>query len=312
MTFTATSGRALTIAALATIAAASQAGVVGQWEFNGDLKDAGNGTYGAHDLKYVGANLSYETFTLNGQTGTAARFGDGAADGAATTSEGISDYFEVTNPVGLSPKTNVFDVGGTSGAWGSENQTYDYTLIMDVKWDGAYDWTTIYDSNNISNSAWVSDGEGFIAGDGSIGTIGYSDPGAYTFGQWARIAIVAELGNRMDHHNDGKQLMFYVNGQLVKSLTAADSWNGTSNYWGEVWPNRWGLKETFRMFSDRGQYGNEGLVGSLMFRDDVLSAADIAAYGGPSAAGISTVPEPATMVALGAGVLAMIAKKRRK
>jgi hypothetical protein len=103
------------------------------------------------------------------------------------------------------------------------------------------------------------------------------------------------------------------------SLTPASYGDGTGpDFWGEVWPNRWALKEEFWLFSDQGDgnpawaEGDEGLVGSVQFRDDVMTAEQIKALGGATAAGIGAVPEPATMIALGAGVSALLIRRKRR
>jgi len=55
---------------------------------------------------------------------------------------------------------------------------------------------------------------------------------------------------------------------------------------------RYSLGDVFHVFADEDGETNGGSVSTLMLFDGALSAAEVAALGGPEAAG--TVPEPAT------------------
>jgi hypothetical protein len=114
---------------------------------------------------------------------------------------------------------------------------------------------------------------------------------------------VADLGDRLDYHNDGKMYRLYVNGVLFHTL-AQDKFNWLDN--------RWTLGEKFTIGNDPWGYDVEMLFGAAQLRDEVMSEADIRALGGAKYYGFQSVPEPASMTVLALGALGVLARRRRK
>lgn len=193
-----------------------------------------------------------------------------------------------------------------------------YTLVMDVLVPaGSFAGTPYY--LDLFQPRASSDGSLFIdKRDGALGsTTAYG--GTIAANQWNRIAMVMDL----DAATDAPRYSTYVNGTNVGQII----WdnivvNSTRNYtlkfsdlvpdglWSlcpmsEMLPG-YGLPSdlsSFYLFNDNNNELGELYVANLLFRDDALSSADIAALGGP-AGGVIAVPEPGTMAILISGCLA--------
>ncbi len=121
---------------------------------------------------------------------------------------------------------------------------------------------------------------------------GYSNAGVITANAWYRVAFVADL--------QANTLTYYVNGTNVKSR-AADGLDGRWSLYSNLDPGA----DLILFTEPTGTYTHELYVSSVAFTDRVLSAAELAALGGPSANGIlvgSFAPKPTlTIQASGGG-----------
>ncbi|NSW79868.1 MAG: hypothetical protein HPY54_12640 [Chthonomonadetes bacterium] len=248
--------------------------VVGQWDFNGNL----NGTIGA-PLVGVG-NIFFETAIIGGQVARVARFGDDWWDGDETWTTGHSSYFIVPNPIG----------GNGGGAY-----TNQYTIIMDVMFPVTPGYVSLYQTN-VNNA---NDGDWFIFHDvpgdertNGLGITGdYSEPGnplRFQDGVWQRIALVIDTTSPSD--SDACVYRCYINGQLQNIVQSPSGWGVDG---------RFSLDPVFLLFADEDGETQEGLINSLQLRDYAMSDAEIAALGGPSAAGIPVPVEVSGTVNLG-------------
>lgn len=292
--------KTMTVSALVALAGFACAGdVVGQWQFNNNL----NGDVGSTAVSH-GA-IGYETATINGQSATVARIGDLGKDGDATYTYGTQSNVQFKNPIGWSPDGPVFDLNGT-GVWGIAGDTYQYSLLMDVKVPWQSDWVGLFDTmldskQNGGFGPW-DEADLWVRPDHALGVAG-AYAGQMPDNVWVRMAIVADLGTYLDKHNQDGKLKVYINGNLVNNMN--------NSYFGEFWPNRWALQENFQLFGDPTGYDSEMLVNSVQLRNYAMSAREVADLGGPTAAGIGAVPEPASMIALGLGLAGVLARRKR-
>lgn len=141
----------------------------------------------------------------------------------------------------------------------------------------------------------LNDGDFYLAGDGriGIGAGGYSVTNTVIPDTWYRIAFVADL--------KANTLTYYVNGTNVWSRAA----DGLDGRW-SLYSNQDAGPDLLLFNEPTGTSTHELYVSSVAFADRVLSAAEIAALGGPSASGSlvqSFTPHPTlTSHASGSGV----------
>ena len=143
-----------------------------------------------------------------------------------------------------------------------------YTLIMDGMFPSRpTGWAALWQTN--PNNA--NDGDWFINPSGGLGISGIYG-GSITDGTWNRIALVV----------DGVAGTFtsYLNGTAVQQISGVTS------------DGRWSLDPAALLFADENEENNGGYVNSVQLRGNALGAADIAALGGPQAAGIPLPQSP--------------------
>ncbi|GBC97290.1 hypothetical protein HRbin16_03111 [bacterium HR16] len=248
--------------------------VVGHWDFNGNL----NGTIGA-PLVGVG-NFFFETAVIGGQVAQVVRLGDDEWDGDDTWTTGHNTYFIVPNPI---------------GANGGGSYTNRYTIIMDVMFPVTPGYVSLYQTNPNN----TNDGDWFIFHDvpgdertNGLGISGnYSDPGnplRFQDGVWQRIALV--IDTTTPSGGDSCVYRCYINGQLQNIVQSPSGWGVDG---------RFSLESTFLLFADNDGETQEGFINCLQLRDYPMSDAEIAALGGPSAAGIPIPVEVSGTVNLG-------------
>ncbi len=151
-----------------------------------------------------------------------------------------------------------------------------YSILFDALVPAPLSWTPFFQTDPLNTPS--NDADFYLKADGSIGIaeIGYSSAGVITPNAWYRVAFVADL--------QAGTVKYYVNGTNVVS--------GTSGLDG-----RYGLYSNadygpdLLLFNENDTPGgaketHELYVSSVAFTDKVLSAADLAALGGPSADGI--------------------------
>ena len=152
-----------------------------------------------------------------------------------------------------------------------------YTILMDVMFPDrspSGGWASLYQTNE-SNS---NDGDWFIDPTGALGISGVYG-GSVPEGEWHRLGLVVDLTvGTFISYIDGVQVQ-QLNGQGLDDRFALYSKNDGGN-------------DGFSIFADESGDSAEGFVNSVQFRDVPLSAAEMAALGGPSADGIPIPPDP--------------------
>jgi PhoPQ-activated pathogenicity-related protein len=313
---------ALVAAALAATGPAARAEIMGSWDFStGSLAPqtattgmtlsslpttpyyaAFGGTPNPPPLQY-GTTTSFGIADLGDFTGQVLRMPNMQGRGSAT---GLIATFPVRHNGETSP--------GTAAA--NLNR---YTLVMDVLVPAASFAGQPYYLDLFQPRA-SNDGSLFIdKRNGALGsTTAYG--GTIAANQWNRIALVMDL----DAATSAPRYSTYLNGTSIGQIIWDDIVvNSTRNYtlkysdlvpdglWSicsmaEMYPG-YGLPSdlsSFYLFNDNNNELGELYVANMLFRDDALSAADVAALGGP-AGGVIAVPEPGTFAILVSGCVAI-------
>ena len=173
-----------------------------------------------------------------------------------------------------------------------------YTIVMDVKFDDADKWISLYQTNDVNSN----DGDLFIESDGTgIGISGdYGDAPQFDFidDTWYRIGIVNDVSSG--------DISIYVDGNLVNTVNVL-SVDGRWSLYPDTDPSGVLMLADNSGPSETGS----GALGSLAFWDSALEASDLAQLGGASAQGIYSIPEP-TSLTLIASLLGFAAIRRRR
>ena len=167
-----------------------------------------------------------------------------------------------------------------------------YTLIMDIMYPAASSgqWRGLFQTSEAN----ANDGDLFVNPGNGIG-ISSVYHGTIAADTWHRVAFVVDLSLATE------RLKKFIDGTLVGSQDLSAGVDG-----------RWALGTTALLFTDEDNETQIGFVNSLQVHDVALSGADIASLGGATAAGITLVPEPSTMVVLGAGMLVLATRAIRR
>ena len=145
-----------------------------------------------------------------------------------------------------------------------------YTLIMDVMFPSRpTGWAGLWQTS----SANANDGDWFVNPAGGVGISG-NYAGSVPDGTWNRLALVVDTV--------AGTFTSYINGANVQQTSA-----GTLD-------GRFALEPVALLFADEDQENSAGFINSVQLRPEAMSAADIAALGGPAAGGIQT-PQPPTL-----------------
>ena len=154
-----------------------------------------------------------------------------------------------------------------------------YTLVMDILFPSS---STGFRAFWQTDATDTSDSDLFVDGSNGIGISGQYQ-GVLTPDSWHRVAFTVDLGTReLSKYIDGVNVLSGPVGATPLGTNAAqylDPATGTVD-------GRWSLDITALLFADDNGETGIGYVNSIQFHDRVLSAAQIAALGGPSAAGI--------------------------
>lgn len=262
------------------VALPASAGITGQWDFS--LANGLGATIGA-DLEYLDGP--------GGATATGTVFG-------TTTALGIPNIGGLPAEVMGFPATSqtmgyIARHGAPANAGGAYvNQ---YTLVMDIMYPASShgQWRSIFQTSPANSN----DGDFFVRGDGGIGISG-NYQGSILPDTWHRLAVSVDLTT--------STMAKYIDGVQVGAQTLSSGVDG-----------RWSLNPAsdslnyFLLFADEDGETAPGFVNSIQFHDTALSASDIAALGGPQAAGIM-IPEPGTLALVGLGVAGLLAMNRRR
>jgi predicted phosphodiesterase len=145
-----------------------------------------------------------------------------------------------------------------------------YTVVMDVMFPTRpTGWAALWQTG----PANANDADWFINPQGGIG-IGGNYGGTLADGTWYRLALVVDATTGT--YNS------YVNGAAVQQNT------------GVTLDSRFSADGVALLFADEDQENAAGYVNSVQVRPEALTAADVAALGGPAAGGIPT-PQPPTL-----------------
>lgn len=165
-----------------------------------------------------------------------------------------------------------------SGPNGGGSYLNQYTIIQDIRIPAALGWTALF--NTDTGNASGNDADFYISNLGAIGsTPGYSANSLIAANTWYRIATVTDLAART--------LTYYVNGTRVRQTTAADGVEAVDGRWAiysNVNPGADLL--LFNEGDTSGNYTHTNHLSAWAFADRAMTDAEIAALGGPKAAGI--------------------------
>lgn len=157
------------------------------------------------------------------------------------------------------------------GANGGGSLLNQYTLLMDVMFPSRPGgWAALY-QNTPANT---DDGEWFIDPTQGIGISG-NYGGTAADGTWNRLVVVVD--------NVAGTFTSYINGSQVQQNT------------GLAVDGRWAMGNTVLLFADDNQENAAGLVNSVQLRPVAMLPAEIAALGGPTAAGIPSPAAPSSL-----------------
>jgi len=274
----------ITVALLLGLGVPARAGVTGQWEFNGDYSAA------------IGTALVPQGIAV------------GSSVFGTTTALGVPNIDGVVAQVMMFPKMptsadgyKMFPGAAANGSY-SAGDVNKYSLIMDVLYPAASDNTyrglfQTAAANNNDADLFIGDNTVFPQPNG-IGISGQYN-GTILPDTWYRIALVVDLDTSAGTPTYYK----YINGTLVGSQELRNSrfapWSLASG--NPSW-----------IFSDNDGETALGYVNSVQFDDYAMTAAEIAFLGGPSAAGIATIPEPASGLLLGVGLMLLASRGTRR
>ncbi len=162
---------------------------------------------------------------------------------------------------------------------GSTTDVNQYSLIMDILYpasSGGYRGLFQTSAGNANDADW------FVDGSNGIG-ISSQYRGNLTPDTWHRIALVVDL----EQSDATKKYLNYIDGEFVGYCDLGT--DGAPGGRFSVWPKS--SANPSWLLSDNDGETAVGYVNSVQFHDVALSAADIFALGGPSAAGIPlTIP----------------------
>jgi hypothetical protein len=160
---------------------------------------------------------------------------------------------------------------------GGGSRVNQYSVIMDIKFPANRTsfnaFTSLFQTNP---NPFADDGDCFINGANGIGISGdYGDPTNVRFnaGQWQRIALVVDITSP----STNATYKSYVNGVLQNQVQVPGSWTIDGRY---------ALQNTFLVFADNSNEVASGYINSMQLRNYAMTDAELAALGGPSAAGI--------------------------
>jgi hypothetical protein len=269
----------LALAACATMVDAASAVVTGQWEFDGGL----TATVGT-DLEAQGIAVTQSVF------GTTTALGIPDIGGQVAQ---IMKFPEMpTSADGYKMFPNA-PANGSSGA----SDVNQWSLIMDILYPASSTGYRALFQTNATNS---NDADWFVNGSNAIGISGMYD-GNLTPDAWHRVALVVDL----EQTDATKKYLKYIDGAFVgySDLGGEGSPGGRFAVWSQASGNpSW-------LFSDEDGETGLGYVNSVQFRDYAMTAEEVAALGGPTAAGI---PEPASMLLLGMGATRLLRRRRNR
>jgi hypothetical protein len=175
-----------------------------------------------------------------------------------------------------------------------------YTFGFDVLFPSV-NWMAFY--NTAGSNPDGNDADFYMDPTGGLGIAGVYH-GAIAPNTWNRIMVTVDLVAP-----GGATMTKYVNGTEAGSQTLPD---GVDGRWSLYTVNDADGTALFTEGDTSGVYTVPGYINSLYFADRVLSGAEVASFGGPTAAGFTPVPEPSALALCGAAVVAGGLWRRRR
>jgi len=176
-----------------------------------------------------------------------------------------------------------------------------YTIMMDVKFNQQADNTYASLFNTQANNA--NDGDSFLLWNGGTAGVGVFGQyaGAYT-SAWHRIAVAVDV------YADGSELTYYLDGTQVKQVIDRPGGQPTDGRFAMYTYNDGDTDSdgVFILGDEDGDNGS-GQISYLAFFDHPLTGNEVQALGGVG----QPVPEPATVLTLGAAAAALLRRRRR-
>lgn len=159
-----------------------------------------------------------------------------------------------------------------AGSNGGGTLTNTWTMVMDVKFPLLLGFASFWQT---SQDISANDGEFFVRNNADGIGIGGQYDGVFNENTWHRIAVTIHA----DIPLQDSVLLKYIDGVYV-----GDSFSG------DVPDGRHAVGQFLHFFADEDFETIDGLVNSIAYYDTELSAAEIAALGAPTAAGIPFLP----------------------
>jgi hypothetical protein len=191
---------------------------------------------------------------------------------------------------------------GATGPNGGGAYVNQYTFIFDLYSPGIPNWQALFQTDPANSTSNNNDADFYVAPDGAvgIGALTYSAPGVFQQNTWHRLAFTTDLGAGV--------ATFYVDGIQVGQRTGASLLDGRFALYSNL-----DAGDDVRLFNEgdtSGVYTHDLFVNSVAFVDRELSAVEMSALGGASAAGI-LIPEPTAGFLILAAVGGWSSRRRR-
>jgi hypothetical protein len=229
--------------------------VVATWQFNGDITGSGAATL-AYASPETQSAVSFKT-----------------TDGTTVANIGgqPAGYIDIPPlPEGKHGLSLTADTQPSGGQYVNQ-----YSMVWDVYVPNDIYWLPFFNTNpDAGNDAdfYISD-----VGALGIGDLGYSLDGVIQPNTWYRVAFTADLVKG--------EVTYYLNGTSVYQRTGDPLTDGRFSLYSSIDPG-----PDVLLFSEpSGVSTHEVYVNSFLFTDQILSADQVAALGGPTANGISLV-----------------------
>ncbi len=251
-------GEVLSDVTIGTLGGATAAGVpsaanqAGLWNFTNNLNNSIGGK--AAMAAIGGWSPAYMSDTIAGSPATVLAF----------------PAFDATQALDMPNQATPDDFGAVTS-------TNIWSIVMDVKFPVLSGFTALWNTDAVGDL----DGEYFIrddSGSGTSGGIGISGQynGVVNADTWTRIAVTVD-GSAA---GGAYVVTGYIDGVLAGVSNTSTAPNG-----------REAITDILHLFTDDDFETAAGLINSLAFYDEVLTAEAIAALGGASASGITVAPQ---------------------